>query len=159
MQRIAVLLAAMALVSQAAPAGAEEIMSFAGACKRGRVSNAEYRNCRALHVEVAVKEVGTPTGSTRVPGGTLYVLAPKGDAFVGGGYEISILIGPAAEKVVGHLPSGFGLTVRDRAGRVSVFESCGTCTELDHVRGPLKAAAVQRLWRRKAFALGIPDRG
>jgi hypothetical protein len=159
MPRIAILLAAVALVSLAGPASAEEIMSFAGTCKRGKVSNADYRNCRSERVEAAAKAVRGPTGRTPVDGGTLFVLAPKGEAFAGGGYEVSILIGPAAGKVVGHLPSGFGMTVRDPAGRVSVFESCGTCTELDHVRGPLKAAAIQRLWKRKAFALGIPGRG
>ncbi len=159
MSRIAILFAAASLTAQAASAGAEELLSFAGACKRGTIPNAEYRSCRSDHVEATAAAVRTPTGRIPFPGGTLYVLAPKGGAFAGEGYEVAVLYGAAAERAVGHLPSGFGVTVRDPSGRVGVFERRGTCTELDHVGGPLKAAAVQRLWRRKGLALGIPGRG
>jgi hypothetical protein len=122
-----------------------KFMGFSASCARN-ASNVEYRNCRAKKFAELISGIKGSSGALCDHERCIYKLKPDGvnrDRWVGAGYVLSFVGGAEAEAILRHSTAGWAVILKDPMQRVSVFQTCGTCTDLDHVRGPLKYVAVQ----------------
>ena len=121
-------------------------MKFSKVCHENSWSKIDYARCRAGFFIDAINSIKNQTGFTCDDQRCIYKLKSDKDMFrwEGEGYKLTFYSGDEAEAILAPEREMNAIVIADPRGRLSVFSSCGTCLDIDYVRGPIKHAAVVR---------------